>query len=337
MRAAAVRRIASLTMPCRALGRLLDLAEDLAEITDSLTPPVERKRIIVMAADHGVAAQQVSQYPQEVTGQMVRNFVQGGAAVNVLAEVAGAAVTVADMGTVSDLSDLAAAGKIVSRKTASGTADISEGPAMSREEAVRCIETGIEIACGLADETDVFGTGEMGIGNTTPSAAVIAAFCDLAPSTVTGRGTGVDSARYAHKIAIIEKALAVNRPDVKDGVDVLAKIGGFEIGGMAGVMLGAASCGKPVLVDGLISSAAALIAQSLCPLCTGFMIAAHKSEEVGHAPALERLGLVPLLDLGFRLGEGTGCAVAMQLIDAAAAVLTKMATFEEAEVAGSCE
>lgn len=337
IRASAARRIASLTMPYRALGRLLDLAEDLAEMTDSLAPPVKRKRVIVMAADHGVAAQQVSQYPQEVTGQMVRNFVQGGAAVNVLSEVAGSTVTVVDIGTVSDLSDLAADNKIVSRKTASGTADLSLGPAMSREDAARCIETGIEIAAELADETDVFGTGEMGIGNTTPSAAVIAAFCDLKPSAVTGRGTGIDSKRHAHKIEVIEKALAVNRPDVKDGIDVLSKIGGFEIGGMAGVMLGAAAHRKPVLVDGLISSAAALIAQSLCPLCTDFMIAAHKSEEIGHGPALKRLGLAPLLDLGFRLGEGTGCALAMPLIDAAAAVLTQMATFEEADISNSRE
>ncbi len=331
-RAQAHRRIEALTMPYWALGRLLDLAEDLAGITRSLRPPIAKKAIFTMAGDHGVVAEGVSKYPQEVTPQMVANIVAGGAGINALAKQVGAAVTVVDMGVAADLAPLFAAGQIVSKRIGPGTRNMAQGPAMSRDEAVRSLEAGIECAQAAAGQVDVFGTGDMGIGNTTPSSAIVAVFSDLAVAEVTGHGTGIDATQFAQKVAVIEKSLAVNRPDPKDGLDVLAKVGGFEIGGIAGLILGAAALKKPVVVDGFISTAGALIAHSLCPTAAQYMIAAHRSVEKGHRTALEILGKQPLIDLDFRLGEGTGAALAMNFLEAAVRILTEMATFDEAMV-----
>ncbi len=334
-RAAARARLEQLTMPHWALGRLMDLAGDLAGMTRSLRPPVERKAVVVMAGDHGVAAESVSKFPQEVTRQMVLNFVNGGAGINALARVSGARVVVVDMGVAGDLGPLAAEGKILSRRIGAGTGNMAVGPAMSREDAIRSVEVGIEVALMLAAETDLFATGDMGIANTTPSSAIVSVMTGAAAADVTGRGTGIDDAGLSLKVAVIEKALAVNRPDPDDALDVLAKVGGFEIGGIAGLILGAASLRKPVLVDGFISTAGALIAQELAPRAADYMIAAHKSVEAGHRIALQKLGKEPLLDLGLRLGEGTGAALAMSIVEGAVRVLTEVATFEEAAVSGA--
>ena len=331
-RAAARKRLEQLTMPFWALGRLMDLAEDLAGITRSIHPPVARKTMVTMAADHGVAASGVSKYPQEVTAQMVYNFVNGGAGINALARQAGANVVVVDMGVASDLSELARDGKIVSKRIAPGTANLATGPAMSRDEAIRAVEAGIEVALDLASSTDVFGTGDMGIGNTTPSSAIVAVFTGSEVGEITGRGTGIDDTQFQHKIKVIEDALRLHKPNPADGLDVLSKVGGFEIAGIAGLILGAAALKKPVLVDGFISTAGALIAQALSPLSTQYMVAAHRSVEQGHRLALERLGKQPLLDLDLRLGEGTGGALAMNHVEAAVRILTEVATFEEASV-----
>jgi nicotinate-nucleotide--dimethylbenzimidazole phosphoribosyltransferase len=332
-RQAATERLEQLAMPHWALGRLMDLAQDLAGMTQSMNPPVARKTVVIMAGDHGVVAEGVSAFPQEVTPQMVGNFVQGGAGINALAQQARAEVVVVDMGVAADLSDLAKAGKIISKRIGPGTKNMAEGPAMTREEAVAAIEAGIEVAHALADSTDIFGTGDMGIGNTTPSSAIVATLCDAPVRDVTGRGTGIDDDGLSKKVAAIEKALKCNAPDAADPLDVLAKVGGFEIGGIAGLILGAAAQRKPVLVDGFISTAGALIAQRLAPATGDYIIAAHQSVEQGHRIALASLGKEPLLDLNLRLGEGTGAALAMNLVEAAARVLTEVATFEEAHVA----
>ncbi|PKN60407.1 MAG: nicotinate-nucleotide--dimethylbenzimidazole phosphoribosyltransferase [Deltaproteobacteria bacterium HGW-Deltaproteobacteria-11] len=325
-------RLEQLTMPHWALGRIMDLAEDLAAMTGSLHPPVTRKTVATMAGDHGVTAQGVSKYPQAVTAQMVYNFVQGGAGINALARLAGAKVVVVDMGVASDLTALSASGKIISKQIAAGTKDMAIGPAMSREEAVRCVEAGIEVALALVDSTDLFATGDMGIGNTTPSSAIVSVFSGVSVAEVTGRGTGIEEEQFLHKIHIIEQALRVNRPDPSDALDVLAKVGGFEIGGIAGLILGAASLRRPVLIDGFISTAGALIAAHLSPTARDYMIASHRSLEQGHRIALSHLGKKPLLDLDLRLGEGTGAALAMNLVEAAVRILTEVATFEEAAV-----
>ena len=331
-RAAARARLEQLTMPHWALGRLMDLAEDLAGMTRSVRPPVARKAVVVMAGDHGVAASGVSQYPQEVTVQMIHNFVNGGAGCNALARQVGAQVVVVDAGVAGDLSALVQGGKIISKRVAPGTANIQTGPAMSREQAIRAVEAGIEVAQLLADSVDVFATGEMGIGNTTPSSAIVAALTCREVDEITGRGTGIDDTRLQNKIAVIKEAVRVNRPDPADALDVLAKVGGFEIGAIAGLILGAAALKKPVVVDGFITTAGALIAQGLAPVAADYMIAAHRSVEPGHRAAQERLGKEPLLDLNLRLGEGTGAVLAMNIVEASARVLTDVATFAEASV-----
>jgi len=237
-----------------------------------------------------------------------------------------------DMGVAADLGELASSGKIISRRVGPGTRNMVLGPAMSREEALRAVEAGIDIAQKAAEGVDVFGTGEMGIGNTTPSSAIVAAFSGAPVAEVTGHGTGIDAEQFGRKVRVIEKSLQVNRPDPKDGLDVLAKVGGFEIGGIAGLILGAAALKKPVVVDGFISTAGALIAHALCPTSSQYMIAAHRSVEKGHRVALEILGKQPLIDLDLRLGEGTGAALAMNFLEAAVRVLTEVATFDEAMV-----
>lgn len=319
-------------MPHWALGRLMDLAMDLAGMTRSLDPPVARKTIVTMAGDHGVAREGVSKYPQEVTAQMVRGFVAGMAGISALARLAGAKLVVVDMGVAGDLSGLAEAGKILDKKIAPGTANIARGPAMTRQQAIQALQTGIELAEGLAPSTDVFAAGDMGIANTTASAAVAAALTGAPATAVTGRGTGIDNGQLARKIAVVQTALERNRPDPHDPLDVLSKVGGFEIGGIAGLVLGAAAARKPVVLDGYISTAGGLIAQALAPAAADFMIASHRSAERGHELMLQRLGKQGLLDLDLRLGEGTGAALAMNLVEAAARILTDVATFEEAAV-----
>jgi nicotinate-nucleotide--dimethylbenzimidazole phosphoribosyltransferase len=325
-------RLERLTMPHWALGDLMDLAVDLAGMTRLLAPPVSRRKIVVMAGDHGVTAEGVSKYPSAVTAQMVYNFVNGGAGINALARQSGTEVVVADIGTAADLEDLARSGRIIAKKIGPGTANMARGPAMTRTHAVLAVEAGIEIAEQLAPDTDVFGTGDMGIGNTTPSTAIAAVLTGKEVATLTGRGTGLDDTQLQHKIKVIEQAIRVNSPDPKDAMDVLAKVGGFEIGAIAGLIIGAAAHRKPVVVDGFISTAGALIAYGLEPFVRDYIICSHRSVEQGHRSMHERLRLKPLLDLNLRLGEGTGAALAMNLVGAAVAVLTEVATFEEAGV-----
>ena len=335
LRDQATAHLEQLTMPHWALGRLMDLAVDLAGMTRSVDPPVARKTVVVMVGDHGVTAEGVSKYPSEVTAQMVYNFIAGGAGINALARQVGADVKIVDMGTAADFDELVGNGKIISKKIGKGTENIALGPAMTRIHAVLAVEAGIEVANDLADTVDVFGTGDMGIGNTTPSTAVVAAITGKPVAELAGRGTGLDDDGLAKKIQVIEQALDVNRPDGKDGMDVLAKVGGFEIAGIAGLILGAAANRKPIIVDGFISTAGALIAHSLEPFVRDYIICAHRSVEPGHCAMHEKLGCDPLLDLNMRLGEGTGAALAMNLVDAAKAILTEVATFEDAGVTGT--
>ncbi|MFA6714198.1 MAG: nicotinate-nucleotide--dimethylbenzimidazole phosphoribosyltransferase [Victivallales bacterium] len=332
----AEEHILNLTMPRWALGMVLDLAVDLAGITRSLSPAVKQKNIVLMAGDHGIIEEGVSEQPQAITVQMIYNFIGRGAGINVLAHNAGAHVTVVDMGVNNSLKDLVASGKVIDKKIAYGTKNFAKGPAMTREQAVASIEAGIEIAYRLSPHTDIFGTGEMGICNTSPSSAIIAVLTgtdDVA--AVVDRGAGLPVEKLPQKAAAIRKGIELNRPDPGDGIDVLSKVGGFEIGGIAGLILGAAALKKPVMVDGFISTAGALIANSICPLSKEYMIAAHGSMEKGHRPMLDILGKKPLLDLNLRLGEGTGAALAMHIVDAAAAVMKNMATFSKAGVSNT--
>ncbi len=322
----------NLAIPRGSLGELLDIAEQLAAVKETVKPSVSRKAVVTMAGDHGVVEEGVSAFPKEVTLQMVANFIAGGAAINVLAGVAGARVVVVDMGVGSDLLG-SFSEKVLIRKVDYGTRNMAAGPAMTRDQAVKALETGIEIAGLLIDEgVELLATGDMGIGNTTPSSAILAAISGCSAHEVTGRGTGIDDAALANKIRVIEKALALNKPDSKDGVDVLAKVGGFEIGGIAGLILGAAARRTPVVVDGFISSAGALIAKTLAPASLEYMLSGHQSLEYGHQFMLKELGLKPILNLNLRLGEGTGAALAMNIVESAAQVINKMLTFEDAGV-----
>lgn len=322
----------NLAIPQGSLGGLLDLAEQLAAVKESLKPSVGNKTVVTMAADHGVVEEGVSAFPQEVTLQMVANFIAGGAAINVLAGVAGARMIVVDMGVCSDL-DGAFAEKMLFRKVGYGTRNMAKGPAMSREQAVTSIETGIAMAGRLFDDgVELLATGDMGIGNTTPSSAILAALSGRSVREATGRGTGISDDALENKIRVIQEALNINKPDSEDPVDVLAKVGGFEIGGIAGLILGAACHRVPVVVDGFISSAGALLAKRLAPASLDYMISGHQSLEYGHRLMLEELGLKPLLNLNLRLGEGTGAALAMNLVESAAQVIGKMLTFEDAGV-----
>ena len=322
-----------LTKPLGALGRLEALSVQIAGITGALQPPLERKTVIVMAADHGVAAQGVSAYPQEVTPQMVLNFLRGGAAINVLAKQTNARVVVVDIGVASALPSHP---QLLARKIALGTHDFTLGQAMTRDEAIAAIETGIVVVEEQAKlGLHVVATGEMGIGNTTASSALIAAFTGATPERVTGWGTGISDTIRQHKVAVIAQSLALHHPDPADAVGVLAAVGGFEIAGLAGVILGAAAHRVPIVLDGLIAGAAALVAAALTPSVVDYCIPSHRSAEQGHAIALRHLGLSPLLELDLRLGEGTGALLAMPLIEAAVRLLNEMATFGEAGVSGA--
>jgi len=283
-----------------------------------------------MAADHGVVSEGVSLYPQEVTRQMVFNFLNGGAGINVLARFVGARVVIVDMGVVGGFEPHP---NLICKMIDFGTRDMAKGPAMTREQALDAIQAGIDVVEGeIARGLDIVGTGDMGIGNTTASSAICAVITGESVEKVTGRGTGLAGEQLIHKVEVIQKALELNRPNPKDPADVLAKVGGFEIGGLAGVMLGAAAHHIPVVIDGFISGAAALIAAGLAPGLRDYLIASHLSAESGHKILLEHLGLSPLLDLGMRLGEGTGAALGMVIVEAAVKTLAEMATFGEAGV-----
>jgi nicotinate-nucleotide--dimethylbenzimidazole phosphoribosyltransferase len=320
-----------LTKPAGSLGRLESLSIQIAGIQGKAQPQINRKAVIVMAADHGVATRGTSAYPQEVTGEMVLNFLHGGAGINVISRQVGARVIIVDMGVAAKLE---ANPGLISRRIAAGTQDMSKGPAMTLAQAKQALEAGIEIVnAEVKKGLDIAATGDMGIGNTTASAAICAIMTGKTVAGVTGRGTGLDDKQLQQKIMIINEAIAVNKPEASQPLEVLAKVGGFEIGGLAGVILGAASNRIPVVIDGFISGAAALIAAGLCPQAKDYMIAGHCSVEPGHKILLQHLGLKPLLDLEMRLGEGTGAAMAMSIAETSVRILNEMATFAEAGVA----
>jgi nicotinate-nucleotide--dimethylbenzimidazole phosphoribosyltransferase len=327
-------RQARLTKPPGALGRLEGLATRIAGITGLSRPRLDQRLVIVAAGDHGVTAQGVSAFPAEVTAQMLANFLEGGAAINVLASHAGARVRVVDAGVRSETLEHP---DLLRLRFGPGTGDISVGPAMTRGLAECAVAEGIALFDRerAADGVHIVALGEMGIGNSTSAAAIIAAVTARPPRAVTGRGTGVDDAHYELKVAAIERALAVNAPDRTDGLGLLAALGGFEIGVLAGVYLAAAAAHVPAVVDGLISGAAALIAEAIAPESVDAFIASHRSVEPGHHAMLEHLRLEPMLDLGMRLGEGSGAALGISLCVAACRLLDEMATFDEAGVSDS--
>jgi nicotinate-nucleotide--dimethylbenzimidazole phosphoribosyltransferase len=323
-------RLDNLTKPPGSLGVLEDLARQVAGITREVCPRLPQKVSVLMAGDHGVVAEGVSAFPAEVTPQMVLNFARGGAAMNVLSRHVGAELVLVDIGVAADLPDIPG---LLRKKVAYGTANMAKGPAMTRDEAMRALETGIEIAEELvAKGARLLGTGDMGIGNTTPSTAVVAAFSGCKVEEVAGRGTGIDDRRLQLKIQAVTRALEINRPDPTDPLDVLSKVGGLEIAGLAGVMIGGAACRVPVMIDGFISGAGALVATRLAPAVRDYLIGSHLSEEPGHRVMMEMIGIKPMLHMQMRLGEGTGAALAMGLVDAALKILNEMATFADAGV-----
>ncbi|RZB29582.1 MAG: nicotinate-nucleotide--dimethylbenzimidazole phosphoribosyltransferase [Desulfobacteraceae bacterium Eth-SRB1] len=330
-------KTAQLVMPARALGRLHDISERLCGIQKTLEPSIDRKAFLVMAGDHGVVEEGVSAYPQEVTGEMIKTFLNGSAGINILAGQVNADVFVVDMGIVTDLDPATLNGgdRLFIQKVAKGTANFSQGTAMTREEAEKSILTGFELASELFMKgVDILGTGDMGIGNTTPSAAIGAVITGNTVETMVGRGTGVDDEGLLRKQDAVRKGIQVNRPERGDGLDVLSKVGGFEIGGIAGCVLAGAYHKRPVVIDGFISTAGALIAYAICPAVVDYLFAGHCSEEPGHRIMLKYLGLEPILDLGMRLGEGTGGALAMGIMEGALKVFKEVLTFEEANVSG---
>jgi nicotinate-nucleotide--dimethylbenzimidazole phosphoribosyltransferase len=343
----AQERLNNLTKPQGSLGRLEELAKLIVGITRNENPVLKDKVIFTMAGDHGVTEEGVSAYPKEVTPQMVYNFLRGGAGINVLARHVGARVVVVDMGVACDLKPHK---DLVIKKVNYGTKNMVKGPAMSKDEAIKSIEGGIEVfeeefsakgarlpdgqrsSAGGEKSIDIVGIGDMGIGNTTPSSAITSVITGKPVENVTGRGTGIDDEALSNKIGVIKKAIRVNNPDAKDAIDVLSKVGGFEIGGLAGIILASASRKIPVVIDGFISGAAALIAYQLKPEVKDYMIAAHCSVEKGHKVVLDYMGLKPILNLDLRLGEGTGAALAVNVIEASIKILTQMATFQDAAV-----
>ncbi|MEZ4502220.1 MAG: nicotinate-nucleotide--dimethylbenzimidazole phosphoribosyltransferase [Dehalococcoidia bacterium] len=336
-RAAALARHSTLTKPPGSLGRLEGVAVRIASMTGQARPRLERRLIVVAAGDHGVTKQGVSAYPASVTAQMVANFLGGGAAISVLADHAGARLRIVDAGVASPLPaglDATNDHRLVRLGLGAGTGDITREPAMPREVAERAIAEGIALfeVERASEGVDIIGLGEMGIGNTTSASAIVSAVTGQTPRMVTGRGTGVDDARFEAKVEAIERALALHQPAPGDGAGLLASIGGFEIGVLAGLYLGAAAARVPAVVDGLISGAAALVAAAIEPRCVDYLVASHRGSEPGHAATLDWLGLEPLLDLDLRLGEGTGAALGISLCVAACRVLDEMATFDEAGV-----
>jgi nicotinate-nucleotide--dimethylbenzimidazole phosphoribosyltransferase len=321
-----------LTKPRGSLGRLEELAIDIASMKRQEIPQLKRKIIFTFAGDHGVVDEGVSAFPQEVTPQMVYNFINDGAAINVLARQAGAEMVIADLGVAAEM-DIQHP-NFRDRKINTGTNNFTKGPAMTWEESIKAITTGIEIFEEefRKEPIDLVGIGEMGIGNTTPATAILAVISGENIESIVGRGTGIDDDGVIRKITAIKKAIAVNQPCKDDGLDILQKVGGYEIGGLAGVILAAARHRVPVLIDGYISTAAALIAKLLNPVVCQYILASHRSEERGHDKMLEILNKKPILDLGMRLGEGTGAALAMQIVEAAVRIINEMATFESAGV-----
>lgn len=323
-------RLDNLTKPPGSLGVLEKIAVQLAEIQGNPLPVLGQKAVMVMAADHGVVEEGVSAFPQEVTPQMVANFLNRGAAINVLAEHAGAKVVIADIGIAGQVMEHP---NLISRRIRPGTRNMAQGAALSEEETVAAIETGIELVCQEIEKgITVFATGEMGIGNTTPSSAILACFSGKDVELITGRGTGLDNSGLVVKQNVIRKALEINQPDPGKPLDVLSKVGGLEIGALTGVILGAAAHKIPVVIDGFISTAAALVAYRLNEKCRDYLFASHLSQEPGHKIMLEQIGLEPMLYLDLRLGEGTGAVLAFNLLEAAVNIIHKMATFAEAGV-----
>lgn len=325
------QRLKSQIRPRGSLGELEVIAARLAAIKETLAPDLSKKLIFTMAGDHGVASEGVSAYPQEVTAQMVYSFTQGWASINVLANHVGAEVKVVDCGVAADLPP---EWPILHRKLRKGTANMAEGPAMDRDLAIQGLLLGAELVQEANSEEgyQLFGTGDMGIANTTPSTAIIAVLSGKPIAELTGRGTGINDEGLARKISVVEKALSVNRPNPKDPLDVLSKVGGLEIAGLAGAVLGAAAVGAPVVCDGFIATAGALIACKLAPSAKDYLFISHRSHEIGHGTMVEMLELRPILDLNMRLGEGTGSALAMNILEASAKILKEIKTFDEAGV-----
>ncbi|WP_308639330.1 nicotinate-nucleotide--dimethylbenzimidazole phosphoribosyltransferase [Paenibacillus silvisoli] len=327
---AAQSHLDSLTKPPGSLGKLEEIARQIAGITGDIAADLSKRAVIVMAADHGVCEEGVSAFPAEVTPQMVHNFLAGGACVNVLARGAGADVYCVDMGVNADLRHEA----LISCKTRKGTANMTKGAAMTREEAIGAIAAGFDLVKRLAADGGyrMFATGEMGIGNTTASAALCAVLGAMTADEAVGLGTGIHEERRAHKVDVVNRAIACNTPSPGDPVGALAKVGGLEIAGLVGVILGAAASRCPVVIDGFISSAAALVAKSIAPQAAAYTIGSHLSQEQGHRKLLEQIGLSPMIHLDMRLGEGTGAVLGFHFIDAALRIMREMATFESAGV-----
>lgn len=324
-------RLDNKTKPLGSLGRLEEFARRMAAISGNPEPDVSKKVIFTFAGDHGVTEEGVSAFPKEVTPQMVFNFLSGGAGINVLARHAGAEVRVVDVGVDFDFGDTAG---LIGKKVARGTRNFAKGPAMSETEMLAALQVGIELADQCkAEGVALVGTGEMGIGNTTPSSAIIAAISGIPVQELTHRGTGINNEALQHKIRVIETGLALNKPDPQNPLDVLTKVGGLEIAAIAGLVLGCAANSIPVVIDGFISTAGALIASELHPNVRDYIFAAHESVEIGHRFMLERIDAKPILDLNLRLGEGTGAALAMTLIEAGVKIMKEMATFDQAGVA----
>lgn len=327
------KRLNNLTKPQGSLGKLEEIAAKLVAIYENPMPEIKKKAVLVFASDHGVTQEGISAYPKEVTAQMVFNFLRGGAGINVLARHAGAEVVVVDVGVDYDFGKV---NGLISKKVVKGTGNITKGPALTRGDAMKCIEIGIEVVKEYHSKGyNLFATGEMGIGNTTPSSAVVSVLTNSPVEEVTGKGTGIDEETFKRKVEVIKRAIEINKPDAYDPVDVLSKVGGPEIGAIAGVVLCCASLRIPVVVDGFISTAGALIAYCINPAVKDYIFASHNSVEKGHKRALDFMGLKPLLDLNLRLGEGTGAALAMTIIEAGLKLYREMATFDEAGVSKS--
>ncbi|MBP3304798.1 MAG: nicotinate-nucleotide--dimethylbenzimidazole phosphoribosyltransferase [Oscillospiraceae bacterium] len=324
--AKARERQAQLAKPPGSLGRLEELSVQLAGITGQVHNKIEKKHLLVFAADNGVVAEGVSSAPQSVTLMQTVNLTRARTGASVLAKHFGCGITVCDVGVNADITDP----RVLSRKIAYGTGNIAQGPAMTAEQALQAILTGIDIAKNT--DADVLGIGEMGIGNTTTSSAVLSVLLDAGSNAVTGRGGGITDDSFRRKKEVIRQAIAVNRPDRQDPVDVLAKVGGFDIAAMCGAFLGAAYTHRPVVIDGFISAVAALCAYRLCPNVKGYLIPSHASFEIGYQLAMDAMALQPLFLLGMRLGEGSGCPLAFQVLDAACAIINDMATFDQAGI-----
>ncbi len=325
-------RLDDLTKPRGSLGVMESIAKKIAGITGKVIPSISKKTCILMAGDHGVTEEGVSAYPREVTAQMVLNFLEGGAAMSVLTRHVGAELVVVDVGVNADFADNHF---LWNKKVAYGTMNMCKGPAMTPEQTFKALEVGFETVSNCLDEgSELIGIGEMGIGNTTSSAALLSVFSGASPREITGRGTGVDDERLKLKIGAIEKALKVNSPNASNPLETLTKVGGLEIAGLTGVILGCAARRVPVVLDGFISGAAALVATHMNPYVKDYLLASHLSEECGHKLMLEILGVVPILHMNMRLGEGTGAALVINIIEAALKILKEMATFSGAGIDG---